>query len=95
MTLIDEFTRECPAIRVARRINSFGVLFGLGAPEAKSIIKEVATRHGDVAQSRCGPRRQAKPKKRFGQPQGNSQARAAHFPSKVSKSGAARCRDQV
>jgi transposase InsO family protein len=26
MTLIDEFTRECVAIRVARRINSFGVL---------------------------------------------------------------------
>jgi hypothetical protein len=24
MTLIDEFTRECLAIRVARRINSFG-----------------------------------------------------------------------
>ena len=26
ITLIDEFTRECLAIRVARRINSFGVL---------------------------------------------------------------------
>ena len=26
MTLIGEFTRECLAIRVARRINSFGVL---------------------------------------------------------------------
>lgn len=26
MTLIDEFTRECLAISVARRINSFGVL---------------------------------------------------------------------
>jgi putative transposase len=26
MTLIDEFTRECLAIRIARRINSFGVL---------------------------------------------------------------------
>jgi transposase InsO family protein len=26
MTLIDEYTRECLAIRVARRINSFGVL---------------------------------------------------------------------
>ena len=26
MTLIDEFSRECLAIRVARRINSFGVL---------------------------------------------------------------------
>ena len=26
LTLIDEFTRECLAIRVARRINSFGVL---------------------------------------------------------------------
>ena len=26
MTLIDEFTRECMAIRVARRINSFGVI---------------------------------------------------------------------
>jgi putative transposase len=26
MTLIDEFTRECLAIRVARRINSFGVM---------------------------------------------------------------------
>ena len=26
MTLIDEFTRECVAIRVARRINSFGVI---------------------------------------------------------------------
>ncbi len=26
MTLIDEFTRECLAIRVARRINSFAVL---------------------------------------------------------------------
>lgn len=26
MTLIDEFTRECLAIRVARRINGFGVL---------------------------------------------------------------------
>ena len=26
MTLIDEFIRECLAIRVARRINSFGVL---------------------------------------------------------------------
>lgn len=25
MTLIDEFTRECVAIRVVRRINSFGV----------------------------------------------------------------------
>lgn len=25
--LIDEFTRECLAIRVARRTNSFGVLF--------------------------------------------------------------------
>jgi transposase InsO family protein len=26
MTLIDEYTRECLAIRVARRINNFGVL---------------------------------------------------------------------
>jgi transposase InsO family protein len=26
MTLIDEFTRECLPIRVARRINSFGVI---------------------------------------------------------------------
>jgi len=26
MTLIDEFTRECLAIRVARRINSLGVI---------------------------------------------------------------------
>ena len=26
MTLIDEFTRECLAIRVARRINSFGII---------------------------------------------------------------------
>ena len=26
MTLIDEFTRECLAIRVARRINGFGVI---------------------------------------------------------------------
>jgi putative transposase len=26
MTLIDEFTRECLAIRVARQINSFGVI---------------------------------------------------------------------
>jgi putative transposase len=26
MPLIDEFTRECLATRVARRINSFGVL---------------------------------------------------------------------
>lgn len=26
LTLIDEFTRECLAIRVARRINSFGVI---------------------------------------------------------------------
>jgi len=26
MTVIDEFTHECLAIRVARRINSFGVL---------------------------------------------------------------------
>ena len=26
MTLIDEYTRECLAVRVARRINSFGVL---------------------------------------------------------------------
>ena len=26
MTLIDEFTRECLAVRVARRINSFGVI---------------------------------------------------------------------
>jgi len=26
MTLIDEFTRECLAIRMARRINSLGVL---------------------------------------------------------------------
>jgi putative transposase len=26
VTLIDEFTRECVAIRVARRINSFGVI---------------------------------------------------------------------
>ena len=25
-TTIDEFTRECLAVRVARRINSFGVL---------------------------------------------------------------------
>jgi len=29
MTLIDEFTRECLAIRVARRINSFGVIEAL------------------------------------------------------------------
>ena len=40
MTLIDEFTRECLAIRVARRINSLGVLETMaevmltrGAPE--------------------------------------------------------------
>jgi putative transposase len=40
MTLIDEFTRECLAIRVARRINSLGVLetmadvmIGRGVPE--------------------------------------------------------------
>ena len=40
MTLIDEFTRECLAIRVARRINSFGVIdtmadvmFAKGIPE--------------------------------------------------------------
>jgi hypothetical protein len=36
-----------------------------------------------------GLRWQAKPKQRFGQPQGNVQAAAAHFPSKVSKSNAA------
>jgi len=29
MTLIDEFTRECLAIKVARRINSFGVIEAL------------------------------------------------------------------
>ena len=29
MTLIDEYTRECLAIRVARRINSFGVIEAL------------------------------------------------------------------
>jgi putative transposase len=29
LTLIDEFTRECLAIRVARRINSFGVIVSL------------------------------------------------------------------
>ena len=40
MTLIDEFTRECLAIRVARRINSFGgietmadVMLAKGVPE--------------------------------------------------------------
>jgi putative transposase len=29
MTLIDEYTRECLAIRIARRINSFGVIEAL------------------------------------------------------------------
>jgi len=40
-----------------------------------------------ASKRRC--RTQAKPKQRFGQPQGNVQAAAAHFPSKVSKSNAA------
>lgn len=31
MTLIDEFTRECLAIRVARRINSLGVIETMAA----------------------------------------------------------------
>jgi hypothetical protein len=30
MTLIDEYTRECLALTVARRINSFGVIGRFG-----------------------------------------------------------------
>jgi hypothetical protein len=51
MTLIDEFTRECLAIRVARRINSFGVLmenlqvdtFQSNGPFGAKGVGEVAT----------------------------------------------------
>jgi len=38
MTLIDEYTRECLALKVARRINSFGVIEALaGAMLAKGV----------------------------------------------------------
>ena len=35
MTLIDEYTRECLALRVARRINSFGVIETHGGRHAR------------------------------------------------------------
>jgi hypothetical protein len=38
MTLIDEFTRECLAIRVARRINSFGVIETMAERDGKRAI---------------------------------------------------------
>ena len=41
MTAIDEFTRECLAIRVARRINSFGVIKTI----AKVMLSRGAPKH--------------------------------------------------
>ena len=50
MTLIDEFTRECLAIKVARRINSFGVIAvayfgkkGLGIKRRSAILPQSAS----------------------------------------------------
>ena len=47
MTLIDEYTRECLALRVARRINSFGVLETLAdAMLSKGIPEHVRCDNG-------------------------------------------------
>ncbi len=47
MTLIDEYTRECPALRVARRINSFGVIETLAdAMLAKGVPEHVRCDNG-------------------------------------------------
>jgi transposase InsO family protein len=47
MTLIDEFTRECLALRVARRINSFGVIETLAdAMLAKGVPEHVRCDNG-------------------------------------------------
>ena len=53
MTLIDEYTRECLAIRVARRINSFGVI---------ETFADTMLRHGIPAHIRSdnGPEMTAK-----------------------------------
>ena len=47
MTLIDEYTRECLALKVARRINSFGVIETLAdAMLAKGIPEHVRCDNG-------------------------------------------------
>jgi hypothetical protein len=81
MTLIDEFTRECLAIRVARRINSFGVLETMadamlmrGVPEhirsdngAEMTAKVVRNWLTQVGASRSGRRRcGGREERRFG-----------------------------
>lgn len=40
MTLIDEFTQECPAIRVARNINGLGVLEAIAKAMTASGVPE-------------------------------------------------------
>jgi putative transposase len=54
MTLIDEYTRECLALKVARRINSFGVTETLAdAMLAKGIPEHVRCDNGPEMTAKC------------------------------------------
>lgn len=52
LTIVDEFTRECLAIDVARRLNSQDVLYRLGGlfvrAESSSLVKPRPPRSGEV-----------------------------------------------
>ena len=58
MTLIDEFTRECLAIRVARWINSFGVSPAIPGRMATGVLRRPPARRvpqrGNLPQSEGG-----------------------------------------
>ena len=52
MTLIDEYTRECLAIRVARRINSFGVIEALAdAMLHRGIPEHIRSDNGQIGRA--------------------------------------------
>jgi hypothetical protein len=76
MTLIDEYTRECLALKVARRINSFGVIETLAdAMLAKGIPEHVRCDNGPEMVARvsagvAGAARHQDPVHRAGQPLG-------------------------
>jgi transposase InsO family protein len=55
LTLIDEYTRECLAIRVARRINSFGVVETMAdAMLRKGVPEHIRSDNGPVMTAKVG-----------------------------------------
>ena len=56
MTLIDEFTRKCLAIRIARRINAIGVIETLQLQYCVRLLSIVGTSIQMVATETCCPK---------------------------------------